>query len=227
MPSGSIQRISASTPVIWPVGELDRPAGSAGPTGGARPPCGACVTNCSLADGVDGAARRDDVAGRARLLALVHRGLRVAEQSARIAAVLRVEADAHAGRDVELGRRDHERRRQRLLDVLHDRLGADHRRVHVAALLAFQVGEQQQELVASPTRDQIGLARGFAQAIRHHLQELVPVVMAEAVVDQREIVEVEDRRRRPTRAWRSARSIDRLSSSSNIDRLGRPVSSSW
>ena len=130
VPSGSIHRISASTPIMRSVREVDRPAGSAASSSGSSTALRSCVTNCSLAEESNARAPR-----RARsrpdpdFLLSIHRGLGVAEQRRRGRRVLWEQADPHTRRDVELGLGDHERRRQRLVDVLRDRLGADHRGV--------------------------------------------------------------------------------------------------
>ena len=50
--------------------------------------------------------------------------------------------------------------RSDLVDALGHRLGADQRRVHVARAVALEVGQQQQELVASLAGHEVRLARG-------------------------------------------------------------------
>ena len=54
---------------------------------------------------------------------------------------------------------------QRLVDPLRDGLGADQRGPSSSAAVAFQVGEQQQELVAALAGHEIGLARRLAEAV--------------------------------------------------------------
>jgi len=81
------------------------------------------------------------------------------------------------------------------------------------------------ELVAAQPRDRVGLAGAAAQAVRHHLKELVADRMPERVVDALEAVES-----RQSTASISPR-LTRLSSCSsrsrNSTRLGRSVSASW
>ena len=56
---------------------------------------------------------------------------------------------------------------------------------------SLEVGEQQEELVATLARDQVRFAGAPAETFRELLQELVPGVVAERVVHELEVVEVE------------------------------------
>ena len=56
---------------------------------------------------------------------------------------------------------------------------------------ALEVGEQQEELVPTLPRDQVRLARASAEPLGELLQELVAGVVAERVVHELEVVEVE------------------------------------
>ena len=115
----------------------------------------------------------------------------------------------------------------RLLDALRGGLGADQRASMSPASSRSRSDSSMQELVAAAARHQIGLARRLAEAVGHHLQQLVAVLVAERVVHQTEVVDVhaEDRHRAlvTARALRSrAPATPRTSSGS-----GSPVSSSW
>src|SRR5207302_335683 len=72
------------------------------------------------------------------------------------------------------------------------RLSGRHRRIQRTVRIPGQVGQQDQELVATLPRDNIRVADGFTQARADRLQELVARRVAEAVVDELEVVEVDE-----------------------------------
>ena len=72
-------------------------------------------------------------------------------------------------------------------------------------LLARQVGEQQQELVAAVAGEQSTFALGAAQTTRDAPQQPVAGAVAERVVDELEVVEVDEQQRdRPLAPPRAA-----------------------
>jgi hypothetical protein len=135
------------------------------------------------------------------------------------------QADPDAGADVDLGLVDDERLRERLIDPLRDRLGPQHRAVG-PGLVAVEVGEEQQELVAAATRHEVGLAGRLAETLRHRDQQAVAGDVAERVVHQAEVDQVDAEH--GDRALVSPRPRDR-----QVHQLlehlddGSPVSSSW
>src|SRR3546814_9636551 len=83
-------------------------------------------------------------------------------QRIRIAAIVRIEADADAARDVELVHLDEKRPRQLVED-----LATDHRRI----LGSADAAEQNDELVAAGARHRVGGAHAGRQSLRDILQE--------------------------------------------------------
>src|SRR5439155_20564926 len=76
------------------------------------------------------------------------------------------------------------------MERLHDRLANTTReRRRIGRLLDRRHDDG--ELVATQPRDRVGLTRAAAQAVRHHLEELVADRMAQSIVDALESVEVE------------------------------------
>ena len=69
-----------------------------------------------------------------------------------------------------------------------------HRRVGpgIGAGLPLEVGQQQQELVAALARDEVGLAGAVAQALGELGEQLVPGGVAQRVVHELEVVEVQE-----------------------------------
>ena len=139
---------------------------------------------------IGGAPRGHHVTGGPGLLRLTHRRLGVVQQVRGVRRVLRVEADADAHAHVQLRAVHLERIAQHLVDPLRDGLGADQRGVELPGAVTFQVGEQQQELIAALARHQIGLARRDAEPVRQLREEGVAVVVTKRVVHQREVVHV-------------------------------------
>ena len=142
-----------------------------------------------LRRGVQGASVRDDV-GVAPLLGLQHRGVRVAQEAARLVAVLRVEADPDRRGHVELRAARSERNRQGVEDPLGRRLRSRDRRFDVVPV-ALEVGEQEEERVAGPPGDEIGLTGRLAEPVGHDVQDLVAREPAERVVHEAEVVDVD------------------------------------
>ncbi|MGC4108811.1 MAG: hypothetical protein QM753_21040 [Thermomicrobiales bacterium] len=54
------------------------------------------------------------------------------------------------------------------------------------------LGHEDDEFLATPARDEIGLSRGMDENVRSCLQQVIPDGMPSLVVDLLEIVEVED-----------------------------------
>ena len=126
-------------------------------------------------------------------------------------------ADADARRDVQLLAADLEGRADRVQDLAD--LAAD-------VVDRPEILQDQDELVAAHARHQIALADRGLQALGHGDQQIVADIVAEAVIDQLEAVEIEkgDREALAALAHRRQR---RSSCWANSERLGRPVSASW
>ncbi len=118
----------------------------------------------------------------AAALGAVHRDIGIAQQAVGGVRARGAEGDADAGRDVELPASKIEGRQELLGDaVRHD----------TGPRLAMEALQQDNELVASQTRDRLVLPNAGAKAIRDLFQERVADMMAEAVVDLLEIVDIE------------------------------------
>ena len=100
--------------------------------------------------------------------------------------VARVQGDADARAELELGAGDVERLGERLEDP---RAGLDGDLLGVA--IAIEVAEQEQELVAALAGEQVAGARGHRQPLGRLAQYLVAAGVAERVVDELEAVEVD------------------------------------
>ena len=139
----------------------------------------------------------------AAVLGVVHGGVGEFEQRIAVVAVFREQRDADAGGDEDLVAFDDEGAAHRFLDAVGD----------VERMVdPLQVRNQDGEFVAAQpcqivrcvtgragmagalfsARDQIGGPGGFAQALGHHLEQVVADVVAEGVVDAFEGVEVHE-----------------------------------
>ncbi len=129
-------------------------------------------------------------------LRAVHRDVGVAQQLVGVRAAS--DGDADARRHVQ-PRRDVSRQRERLAQRFQQPLGDQLRAGRDRQLLG-----QDDELVAAETPERVGLANRALQARRDGAQQLVAGAVAERVVDQLEVVEVDehgrDRRPVPARA---------------------------
>jgi hypothetical protein len=136
-------------------------------------------------DGQRGLARGAAVGAEAVLagaLGFVQRVVGDADQVDDVLGVVRIQADADAGRQLQGEVVDEEGLGQRL-----DQLGG--RPLGVAQ--AVHVAQQHDEFVAAQARHGVFLARIRQQALRHHLEDLVAVGVAVGVVDRLEAVQVE------------------------------------
>ncbi len=123
-------------------------------------------------------------------LGLVKRGVGVLEQVRGIGRVGRIEADADAGRAEDLGAGELGGHAQGRAHALGHRIGG---RAGAAAVAAeLDVGEQDRELVAAQPRHGAGLGDRLAQPPRDLLHERVAGLVAEAVVHDLEVVEVDE-----------------------------------
>ncbi len=128
----------------------------------------------------------EDAAGAAALLGPVHRRVGVADQQLGVDVPIFSRAgdgDADAGADEVVDAVD----RERLGEGGGDAIGDRQRLVFVGEAI-----DQDPELVAAEAGDDVSRAQVGAQARRHGAQQGVAGVMAEAVVDQLEVVEVEE-----------------------------------
>ena len=123
------------------------------------------------------------VAVAALLLGAVHRGVGVLHQRLRVPAVLRVEADADAGRHEQLLVLLQEGLAQRVEHLVRH-LGRVHRR--------GDVGQQQRELVAAQPRHRVAFPQAAAQPLRHVGDQAVAHGVAQGIVDDLEAVEVQE-----------------------------------
>jgi hypothetical protein len=124
------------------------------------------------------------------VLGAVHRRVGVAQQRLDVAAVLRVEADAGAAGERQVVAVDVHRQADLVDDALHR--AEDH-------FLAGVVVEDHHELVAAQARHRVALAQHRAQPLGHALQQLVAHAVAEAVVDELEVVQVDEHHRHGAR----------------------------
>ena len=137
--------------------------------------------------------RVDEVAVAAVVLRLVHRRVGVLEQGLGVRRVERVEADAdgRAHEDLDVG--DDEGLTQRAADPAGDGLGGVAGAFEVElAVGASGSGDEEEELVAAVARDDLFRAGRTAQACRDRCEKLVAGLVAEAVVDELEVVEVDE-----------------------------------
>jgi hypothetical protein len=130
-------------------------------------------------------ARRTEAVPPA-VLHVVHRHVGVLHQHVGVAAVVGVEGDAGARREVELAALDDVRRPELAQQVLRDRCGVG----RIAHFL-----QHHDELVAAEPRHGVAAAQRPRQPRRHLLEDLVADVVAERVVDVLEPVEVEEHQR--------------------------------
>src|SRR3546814_16374836 len=107
-------------------------------------------------------------------------------QRIRIAAIVRIEADADAARDVELVHLDEKRPRQLVED-----LATDHRRI----LGSADAAEQNDELVAAGARPRVGGAHAGRQSLRAILQQQLADPLPEGVIYGLEQVKIDKQNR--------------------------------
>ena len=125
----------------------------------------------------------------AELLGAVHCGIGVGEQRVDVVGVVGIVGDPDAARHVQRVARDFKRRGDRHLDVANDR------RHRFEAL--FLTEEQRDELVAADPDHGVGRAHAFDHLAGDVLEQFVARVVAEAVVDHLEIVEIDEGHRGP------------------------------
>ncbi len=141
------------------------------------------------------------------------------EQLVRVGAVLGEDADADARADVQLVALELERLVERVEELRRDALGGLERR-------AMELVQEQDELVAALAGQEVAVAQHAQQPAREAPQELVAGGVAQHVVDEPEVVEVD--REEGEGGARAARAGERAGEgSSRLARLGRPVSGSW
>ena len=121
----------------------------------------------------------------------VHRGVGVPDQGlGRVASPFRA-GDPDAGGHEDLPGREH----HRPFDLGQDPLGEGHDRIGVV-----HVGAQDRELVAAEAGHRVGRAQDAAEPVPDGHQQLVARIVAEAVVDHLEVVEVEEQHPDPVAA---------------------------
>jgi hypothetical protein len=147
-----------------------------------------------LAAGVAVARAVELEAVAAGVLRGVERDVRMLHERLARVGVIGVDARADTGGDHELDVAQHDRLDQRVAHLLRDPPGGG---AHVGMRLAARgagvaaAGHEDQELVAALARDHVAGPGDAAQAPGHLLQELVADGVAEVVVDELEVVEVE------------------------------------
>ena len=127
--------------------------------------------------------RPEEAVGAAPVaLGAVERQVGVADQLVGARAVRRADGDADAGADDDL----------RAVEIVGRAHGLDDAQRQHGGIRRLGDGDlQDRELVAAHARDRVRLPDQGAQALRHHLQELVAGGMAERVVHGLEVVEIE------------------------------------
>ncbi len=118
-------------------------------------------------------------------LRLVHRCVGVTHQLFGGGRVLWIQRDANRGPDVELGTGHHERTGQRPQQAV----GNSHR--GLLGSEPVEVVEQQQELIATLSSEQVGVTAALTEPGGDVAQQLITGRMPERVVDEFEAVEVE------------------------------------
>lgn len=119
----------------------------------------------------------------ALILGAIHGDVGMLDQGLMRDAVIGVDGDADAGRDVELVAAEMERGLQRRQDLFGD----------VGGVVArADVWQEQQELIAADARQGVALAQAMAQALAHQLQQFVADQMAQGVVDRFETIQVQE-----------------------------------
>ena len=147
----------------------------------------------------------------------VHRDVGVAEQLVGVLVRVAPDGDADRAADDEVLAGDRERHLERLDDPARD---------GVRPAQPVLVRQQQRELVAAQPRREVVAPDAALDPLRDRGQQPVARRVAERVVDDLEVVEVEEQHRqhaaRPDRSasWRST-------CSANIARFASPVSGSW
>ena len=121
----------------------------------------------------------------------VHRNICMLEQRLGVVGVAGVEADPDARTDVDLDPLDDKRRTQDSVQRAGDRLCRTHE-IDLLSRVAFEIGEEDQELVAALSRNHVHLADRAAQTRPDRLQQLITGCMPEAVVDELEVVEIDE-----------------------------------
>jgi hypothetical protein len=123
----------------------------------------------------------------AMLFRVIHRGVGVAHQRGRIAAVFGIEADTDGGAQVVL--------------VARHREGHGHGVHHAAReprerLGAAVIGHEHHELVAAHARERVLRARACGKPLRNAAEQRVARIVARGVVDFLEAVQIDEDHRR-------------------------------
>ncbi len=113
----------------------------------------------------------------------VHRTICVTHQRGGVLRVVRVEGDADAGRDADIGTVDHDRGGQHAEDSLGDVAGRSLRR---------NVAGNHHELVTGQADDQVVVSHGGLEPTTETLQQQVAGIVPEGIVDDLEAVDVDE-----------------------------------
>ena len=137
--------------------------------------------------------RIEGMAVAARVLRPVHGRVRMLQKGLGVGRVVGEEADADRGADEDLDAGDDEWSQQCAADLPRDDRGGFAGVLGVVLVaVRLDVGEEDEELVASLSGDHVGGSRRAPKASRDGAQELVAGRVAEAVVDQLEVVQVDE-----------------------------------
>ena len=132
-------------------------------------------------------SRREElVIASAFFLRVVHGRIRSAHQTFGIGAIVRVEADADAGIDMQFMVIHDERRSQRIQHLLRDQCGI---------VAAGQQRQAQHEFIAAETGYTIAFTQTLLQAICHQLQHAITDLVSERIVDVLEMIQIDEEHR--------------------------------
>ena len=171
--------------------------------------------------------RIEGMAVAARVLRAVHRSVRVLQESLRVGRVVGEEADADRGADEDLHAGDDEGSQQRAADLPRDDRGGLAGVLGVVLVaVRLDVGEEDEELVASLAGDHVGGARRALKPSRDRAESSSPAAWPKLSLISLKLSR--SMKRTPAAhcfPWQ--RSSASSSRSWKETRLGRPVSGSW
>ena len=150
------------------------------------------------------------------LLGAIHRDIRILQQRLHIATVGRIGADADAGRGAVLPAGEDHGLGQRFQDLARHRAGLIFRR---------QSFREHGEFVAAESRDHVDLAHTGGEPFRDRTQYFIARVVAEAVVDVLEAIQIEEQDGQHFSAALGAlqRLVQRLPEQAAVRQLGQFV----
>ena len=140
------------------------------------------------------------------LLGAVHGGVGMAHQQLRVGTILRIQADADAAADAEVGRvaRAGPHGLNRALER-GEHLGRDRTGIGIVV----ETVEHDHKFIAAVARDGVGFTHTFPEPLCHHAQHFIAGAVPKVVIDRFEAIQINQQQPHPRRLALGARQRQR------------------